>query len=327
MMIEVQHLTKQYGTHKAVDDLSFTAEPGRIYGFLGPNGAGKSTTMNIMTGYLAATDGSVLLDGMDIQKEPEKAKRKIGYLPEVPPVYMDMTVLEYLRFAAELKGIRGKERENAVRNVLDAAGILDVPGRLIRNLSKGYRQRVGLAQALVGNPGILILDEPTSGLDPEQQKEMFDYLKTLRKDHTIILSSHILSDVSAVADVVWILNEGKLVASDKPESLQSRMTTSQRVTLHVRGSRKELEAAFRSLPKVTGISAEERGEELIFTITSDSGEDICPAVSRAAVYAGAAVLGMNREEKSMEDVFLSLTGRGTSAVKKTDSGREERPMT
>lgn len=328
MMIEVQHLTKQYGTHKAVDDLSFTAEPGRIYGFLGPNGAGKSTTMNIMTGYLAATDGSVLLDGMDIQKEPEKAKRKIGYLPEVPPVYMDMTVLEYLRFAAELKGIRGKERENAVRNVLDAAGILDVPGRLIRNLSKGYRQRVGLAQALVGNPGILILDEPTSGLDPEQQKEMFDYLKTLRKDHTIILSSHILSDVSAVADVVWILNEGKLVASDKPESLQSRMTTSQRVTLHVRGSRKELEAAFRSLPKVTGISAEERGEELIFTITSDSGEDICPAVSRAAVYAGAAVLGMNREEKSLEDVFLSLTGRGTSAVKKTDSGREEeRPMT
>ncbi len=325
-MIEVQHLTKRYGTHKAVDDLSFTAEPGRIYGFLGPNGAGKSTTMNIMTGYLAATDGSVLMDGIDIQKEPEKAKRKIGYLPEVPPVYTDMTVLEYLRFAADLKGVRREEREDAVRNVLDATGILDVPGRLIRNLSKGYRQRVGLAQALIGNPDIQILDEPTSGLDPEQQKEMFDYLKTLRKDHTIILSSHILSDVSAVADVVWILNEGKLVASDKPENLQSRMTTSQRVTLRVKGSRKELEAALRAVPKVTGVSAEEKGEELIFTITSDSGDDICPAVSRAAVYAGAAVLGMNREEKSLEDVFLSLTGRGTPDMKKSSSeNADEKP--
>ena len=311
-MIEVQHLTKKYGSHKAVDDLSFTAEPGRIYGFLGPNGAGKSTTMNIMTGYLAATDGSVLMDGIDVQKEPEKAKRKIGYLPEVPPVYTDMTVLEYLRFAAELKGIRKKEREEAVRDVLDAAGILDVPGRLIRNLSKGYRQRVGLAQALVGNPEILILDEPTSGLDPEQQKEVFDYLKTLRKEHTIILSSHILSDVSAVADVVWILNQGRLVASDQPENLQSRMTTSQKVTLRVKGSRKELESALCAIPRVTGVSVREKGEELIFTITSDSGDDICPSVSRAAVYAGAAVLGMNREEKSLEDVFLSLTGRGTS---------------
>ena len=319
-MIEVQHLTKKYGTHKAVDDLSFTAEPGQIYGFLGPNGAGKSTTMNIMTGYLAATDGTVLMDGIDIQREPEKAKRKIGYLPEVPPVYTDMTVLEYLRFAAELKGIRKEEREDAVRSVLDAAGILDVAGRLIRNLSKGYRQRVGLAQALVGNPDILILDEPTSGLDPEQQREMFDYLKTLRKDHTIILSSHILPDVSAVADVVWILNEGRLVASDKPENLQARMTTSQRVTLHAKGSRKELEAALRAIPKVSGVSVLEKGEELVFTITSDSGDDICPAVSRAAVYAGAAVLGMNREEKSLEDVFLSLTGREAADVGRTSSG-------
>ncbi len=307
-MIEVQHLTKRYGAHTAVDDLSFTAAPGQIYGFLGPNGAGKSTTMNIMTGYLAATSGTVLIDGMDIQKEPEAAKQKIGYLPEVPPVYTDMTVAEYLRFAAELKRIPAGKRADAVSSVLDAADILDVQGRLIRNLSKGYRQRVGLAQALIGDPEILILDEPTAGLDPEQQKDMFDYIRSLKENHTIILSSHILSDVSVVADYVWILSSGKLAASDTPANLQAHMTTSQQVVLRVTGDKDALEKALRAIPKVKEVSLQEEGELLIFTVTSEEKEDIRPAVSRAAVYAGGAVLGMNLQEKSLEDVFLSLTG-------------------
>ena len=307
-MIEVQHLTKRYGSHTAVDDLSFTAEPGKIYGFLGPNGAGKSTTMNMMTGYLAPSEGTILYDGTDIQKEPEKAKKKIGYLPETAPVYTDMTVREYLHFAAELKRIRRQEREEAVRNALDAAGLLEVPDRLIRNLSKGYRQRVGLSQALLGNPDILILDEPASGLDPEQQKEMFDSLRTLRKDHTIILSSHI----RATADVIWILKEGKLAASDTPENLQAKMTTRQQVTLRVQGDRAELEKAIRAIPEVSEVQTAEDQGVLRFAITSDAAEDIRPMVSRAAVYAGGAILDMNREEKSLEDVFLSLTGKEKS---------------
>lgn len=268
--------------------------------------------MNMMTGYLAPSEGTILYDGTDIQKEPEKAKKKIGYLPETAPVYTDMTVREYLHFAAELKRIRRQEREEAVRNALDAAGLLEVPDRLIRNLSKGYRQRVGLSQALLGNPDILILDEPASGLDPEQQKEMFDSLRTLRKDHTIILSSHILSDIRATADVIWILKEGKLAASDTPENLQAKMTTRQQVTLRVQGDRAELEKAIRAIPEVSEVQTAEDQGVLRFAITSDAAEDIRPMVSRAAVYAGGAILDMNREEKSLEDVFLSLTGKEKS---------------
>lgn len=268
--------------------------------------------MNMMTGYLAPSEGTILYDGMDIQKEPEKAKKKIGYLPETAPVYMDMTVREYLYFAAELKRIRRQEREEAVRNALDAAGLWEVPDRLIRNLSKGYRQRVGLSQALLGNPDILILDEPASGLDPEQQKEMFDSLRALRKDHTIILSSHILSDIRATADVIWILKEGKLAASDTPENLQAKMTTRQQVTLRVQGDRAELEKAIRAIPEVSEVQAAQEQGVLRFAITSDAAEDIRPMVSRAAVYAGGAILDMNREEKSLEDVFLSLTGKEKS---------------
>ena len=310
-MIEVQHLTKRYGTHTAVSDLSFRAEPGRIYGFLGPNGAGKSTTMNMMTGYLAPTDGVVLIDELDLQKEAEEAKCKIGYLPEVPPVYSDMTVREYLFFAAELKGIAAIDRSDAVANVMDAADVLDVEGRLIRNLSKGYRQRVGLAQALIGNPENLILDEPTAGLDPEQQREMFDYIRSMKKDHTIIISSHILSDISAVADYVWIINDGRLVASDTPENLQSRMTTSQQIQLHVEGDEEGLTKALESIEGVGKVTVQQQSDgSLLYSIESERKEDIRPAISRAAVYAGGAVLSMTREEKSLEDVFLALTGEG-----------------
>ena len=336
-MIEVQHLTKRYGTHTAVSDLSFSAEPGRIYGFLGPNGAGKTTTMNIMTGYLAASSGTVLIDGRDIQKEPEEAKRQIGYLPEVPPVYSDMTVYEYLKFAAELKKVPKAQREDAIEAAMQASEVLDVENRLIRNLSKGYRQRVGLAQALVGNPAVLILDEPTAGLDPEQQREMFDYIRSFKKDHTIILSSHILSDISAIADYVWIINEGKLVASDTPENLQAHLQSEQEVVLRVQGSREGIQKALEGLSRVSKVDCmEEADGTLCFTITSSSKNDIRPEVSRAAVYAGAAVLSMTRAEKSLEDVFFQLTGEAAAkaaahsefiaepAAKKSRKGRGEK---
>ena len=319
-MIEVQHLTKRYGNHTAVSDLSFTAEPGRIYGFLGPNGAGKTTTMNIMTGYLAPSSGTVLIGGKDIQKEPEEAKKQIGYLPEVPPVYTDMTVYEYLKFAAELKKVPKKERMDAIEAAMQASEVLEVEDRLIRNLSKGYRQRVGLAQALVGNPSVLILDEPTAGLDPEQQREMFDYIRSFKKDHTIILSSHILSDISAIADYVWIINQGKLVASDTPEHLQSHLQSEQEVVLRAQGSRDGILRALTGISRVSKVEcAEETDGTLRFTIISDSEEDIRPAVSRAAVYAGAAILGMSRAEKSLEDVFFQLTGEAAAKA----AGRSE----
>ena len=222
-MIEVTNLTKKYGNHLAVENLSFKVEKGQIYGFLGPNGAGKSTTMNIMTGYLAATSGTVLINGHDIQKEPEEAKKCIGYLPELPPVYVDMTVKEYLQFVAELKKVPVKERKAQISKVMEMTAITDMEKRLIKNLSKGYRQRVGLAQAILGFPEVIILDEPMVGLDPKQIIEIRDLIRELGKNHTVILSSHILSEVSAVCDHIMIIAHGKLVASDSPEGLQELM--------------------------------------------------------------------------------------------------------
>ena len=219
-MIEVTNLTKKYGDHIAVDHLSFRVEKGQIYGFLGPNGAGKSTTMNIITGYLAATEGTVTIDGKDVQKDPEEAKCAIGYLPELPPLYVDMTVREYLDFVAELKKVPKKERKQQIDEVMEMTQITDMQQRLIRNLSKGYRQRVGLAQAILGYPEVIILDEPTVGLDPKQIIEIRDLIRKLGENHTVILSSHTLSEVSAVCDHIMIIAHGKLVASDSPENLQ-----------------------------------------------------------------------------------------------------------
>lgn len=214
-MIEVQNLVKMYGKHMAVDHLNFTIEKGKIYGFLGPNGAGKSTTMNIMTGYLGATEGKVLINGHDILKEPEEAKKSIGYLPEIPPLYMEMTVLEYLQFAAELKKIPKKDQEGQIRSVIGMTKLGDVKDRLIQNLSKGYKQRVGLAQAILGFPEIIILDEPTVGLDPKQIIEIRELIRRLAKNHTVILSSHILAEVREICDYIMIISNGKLVASEE----------------------------------------------------------------------------------------------------------------
>ena len=246
-MIEISHLVKKYGGHYAVKDLDVTIQDGRIYGFLGPNGAGKSTTMNIITGYLAPTSGEVKIDGYDIMKEPEAAKKRIGYLPEVPPLYPDMTVGEYLRFAAQLKKIPSGQRAKEVQRCMELAQLSEVKNRLIANLSKGYKQRVGLAQAVLGNPGIIILDEPTVGLDPKQMIEIRQLICSLGEKHTVILSSHILSEVSAVCDEILIISQGKLVASDTPEGLAEKQKGASILKLSAKGRKEDLENVLQNV--------------------------------------------------------------------------------
>lgn len=255
-MIEVKNLTKRYDGHLAVDHLSFTLEKGRIYGFLGPNGAGKSTTMNMLTGYLAPSEGTININGFDILEEPEEARKCMGYLPELPPLYMDMTVMEYLKFAAGLKKIPKAKRTEAIEQALEVSGTMDVKERLIRNLSKGYRQRVGLAQAVLGFPDIIILDEPTVGLDPIQMIEMRDTIRNLAKGHTVLLSSHILSEVSAICDHILIISHGKLIASDTPEGLAAMMEGGTTLKLTVKGTQQQLEQALASLSGADRISIE-----------------------------------------------------------------------
>lgn len=253
-MIEVKNLVKKYGDHLAVDGLNFTIEPGRIYGFLGPNGAGKSTTMNMITGYIASTEGDVIINGHNILEEPEEAKKCIGYLPEQPPLYFDMTVLEYLKFAAELKKIPKQDREKMLEEVMDLVKISDVKDRLIKNLSKGYRQRVGLAQAVLGYPEVIILDEPTVGLDPKQIIEIRDLIKNLGDKHTVILSSHILSEVSAICDYVLIISHGKLVASDTTENLEKMTMGSNELNLTVKTTQDKLKNILSSISGIEEIS-------------------------------------------------------------------------
>lgn len=252
-MIEVKDLVKRYSKNTAVDHLNFHVQKGQIYGFLGPNGAGKSTTMNMMTGYLAPTEGHILINGYDVAEEPMEARKCIGYLPEIPPLYPDMTVLEYLRFAAELKQVPKNERSTEIERVMDETRIKDMENRLIRHLSKGYKQRVGLAQALLGDPEVLILDEPMVGLDPKQIIEIRELIRGLGKKHTVILSSHILSEISSICDHVLIISNGKLVASDTPENLGSYMKHTDAMELQVRGSKEACEQAIELLKQVKGL--------------------------------------------------------------------------
>lgn len=252
-MIEVKDLVKRYSKNTAVDHLNFHVQKGQIYGFLGPNGAGKSTTMNMMTGYLAPTEGQILINGYDVAEEPMEARKCIGYLPEIPPLYPDMTVLEYLRFAAELKQVPKNERSTEIERVMDETRIKDMENRLIRHLSKGYKQRVGLAQALLGDPEVLILDEPMVGLDPKQIIEIRELIRGLGKKHTVILSSHILSEISSICDHVLIISNGKLVASDTPENLGSYMKHTDAMELQVRGSKEACEQAIELLKQVKGL--------------------------------------------------------------------------
>lgn len=305
-MIEINNLVKKYGDHVAVDDLSLTVEQGKIYGFLGPNGAGKSTTMNIITGYLEATSGEVKVNGHDIFKEPEKAKSCIGYLPEIPPLYTDMTVREYLDFAAELKKLEKKKREAYVTEAMETTGITEVSERMIRNLSKGYRQRVGLAQAVLGYPEIIILDEPTVGLDPKQIIEIRDLIKELGKKHTVILSSHILTEISAVCDHVFIISKGKLVASDTTENLLSMMSGEQEIELVVRRDAERAKELLLSVEQIDRVEAEE--DKLM--IYAQKGVDVREEVFRRMADSGIPVLEMHTVTRSLEDVFLEITQEG-----------------
>lgn len=268
-MIEISHLTKKYGANVAVNDLNLTLESGNIYGFLGPNGAGKSTTMNIITGYIGASSGEVRINGFDINKNPEEAKKCIGYLPEIPPVYGDMKVLEYLQFVAELKKIDKHSRNADIKQVMDLTKLHDVKDRLIKNLSKGYRQRVGLAQALIGMPEIIILDEPTVGLDPKQIIEIRDLIRSLKDKHTVILSSHILQEISAVCDHVFIISKGNLVASDSMEHLESRMSGAQQLEVTVSGARSDVE----QMKEIPGVKSCEITREISEEVTESDNDE------------------------------------------------------
>ncbi|MCC2252883.1 ABC transporter ATP-binding protein [Ruminococcus sp. CLA-AA-H200] len=311
-MIEVRNLVKKYGNHLAVDHLDFTIEAGRIYGFLGPNGAGKSTTMNIMTGYLGATEGQVLIDGHDILKEPEEAKKHIGYLPEQPPLYMDMTVREYLRFAAELKGIPKKKREDEITEVEKMVRVRDVENRLIKNLSKGYRQRVGLAQAVLGFPETIILDEPTVGLDPKQIIEIRELIRKLAKKHTVILSSHILAEVREVCDYILIISRGKLVASDTPENLEKMLGENSTVELETRAVPSEIRLLLKNVPGIEMMEIKAGGNGISnVMIRQKKDEDVRERVFRAFASADVPLLTLKTAGTSLEDVFMELTQKET----------------
>ena len=308
-MIEVRNLVKKYGNHVAVDHLNFTVEKGKIYGFLGPNGAGKSTTMNMITGYIASTEGDILIDGHNILEEPEEAKKRIGYLPEIPPLYQDMTVREYLEFVAELKSIPREKKKSNIEEVMSTTKIEDVKNRLIKNLSKGYKQRVGLAQALLGYPEIIILDEPTVGLDPKQIIEIRDLIKGLGRKHTVILSSHILSEVSAVCDHVLIIDKGRLVASDSPENLSKLMAGDNSLELTIKGREEDIRKAFDMVENIQEVIYHDSLVKGACDVTVKvSGEqDIRENIFFALAEMKCPILKMQSGNMSLEEVFLKLT--------------------
>ena len=316
-MIEVKHLTKKYGTHLAVDDLSFTIEKGRIYGFLGPNGAGKSTTMNIMTGYIGASSGEVIINGHNILEEPEKAKKCIGYLPEIPPLYLDMTVSEYLYFAAELKKIPKADRNAQVIKVMELIKLVDMKDRLIKNLSKGYRQRTGLAAAILDFPDIIILDEPTVGLDPKQIIEIRELIRKLAKKHTVILSSHILAEVREVCDYIMIISGGKLVASDTTENLENMMSGKGQIEVEAKASRDEMDHIIRRTGKIKEVKYRTSASGITTAqITAKGGEDIREELFLAFSHADVPMLTLNQSKTTLEEIFLELTqGSGNRMIK------------
>ncbi|MDE6148705.1 MAG: ABC transporter ATP-binding protein [Ruminococcus sp.] len=307
-MIEVQNLSKHYGDKKAVDNISFKAEDGEILGFLGPNGAGKSTTMNILTGYISCTEGKALIDGIDILENPIKAKSKIGYLPEQPPLYLDMTVKEYLNFVYDLKKCK-LPKNSHLKDICNLVKIDHVYNRIIKNLSKGYKQRVGLAQALVGNPNVLILDEPTVGLDPNQIIEIRSLIKKLGKNHTVILSSHILSEVQAVCDKIVVINEGKIVADDTEDNLSKALDNEHRILARIDGNKDKVIECIKAIKDVESCSADAMREENVweYRIEAKQGADIRRKLFTAMAENGFYILELKSSELSLEDIFLKLT--------------------
>ena len=307
-MIKVSNLSKKYGDHYAVKNLSFEIEKGKVYGFLGPNGAGKSTTMNIMTGYIAASAGDVEIDGHDILKEAEEAKKCIGYLPEMPPLYQDMTVKEYLDFVAELKKVAKAERKKQVEEVMKKTFITDMQGRLIKNLSKGYKQRVGLAQAMIGNPDVIILDEPTVGLDPKQIIEIRELIRELKKEHTVILSSHILSEVAEVCDEIMIIAKGRLVASGSADNLLKELGSSNTIELTAKGSKKEVSEIIKSIDGVKSCTVDNAAGGCVECFISyDDNKEIRDDLCKKLVSKNIYIYRLLNNSKSLEDIFLELT--------------------
>lgn len=323
-MIEVKNLVKKYGNHTAVDHLNFTIEEGHVYGFLGPNGAGKSTTMNIMTGYLGATEGEVLINGHDILKEPEEAKKQIGYLPELPPLYMEMTVHEYLEFVAELKGIAKNKREESINEVEKMVKIWEVENRLIRNLSKGYRQRVGLAQAVLGFPKIIILDEPSVGLDPKQIIEIRELIRQLAKKHTVILSSHILAEVREVCDYILIISKGKLVASDTPENLERNLGDSDLIEIETKASPDEVRRILETVDGIRSISTKHLENGITWAqVQEKKNTDIREKVFQAFAQNHQPLLKLNPLQVSLEDVFMELTQSDRAAEEYAEKAKKK----
>ena len=308
-MIEIKNLVKKYGDKLAVDHISFRVKQGEILGLLGPNGAGKSTTMNILTGYLSATDGEVKIGGYDILENPIEAKKKIGYLPELPPLYMDMTVTEYLNFVYELKKADPKQQKKDLATIMETVKITDVKDRVISNLSKGYKQRVGLAQAMVGNPEVLILDEPTVGLDPQQIIEIRDVIRKLGKSHTVILSSHILQEVQAVCERVVIINKGKVAAIDTPNNLAKTLSNDNKFSLRVAGDEREvldLLSLISGVKYVKSLGRKEKGS-MDFIIESEPNVDVRPLIFTALAQANMPILSLQAVDLSLEDIFLEVT--------------------
>lgn len=318
-MIEVSGLTKYYGNKKAVEDLSFTISSGEVVGFLGPNGAGKSTTMNILTGYLSATSGSAKIDGMDILDDPIEAKRHIGYMPEQPPLYFDMTVEEYLNFAAELKGVKSSSKRKHIAEICESVSITHVKGRLIKNLSKGYKQRVGLAMALIGDPDTLILDEPTVGLDPIQIIEIRNVIKELGRHRTVVLSSHILSEVQAICERVLVINNGTIVANDTPEKLSANISGEHKLSVQVAGPQASVMSVLRSVDGMTSVTLRRDNEDgtATFVIESDPNVDIRKPMFYALAKAGYPILSLQPLDMSLEDIFLRLTLDESGAARGT----------
>ena len=329
-MIKIEHLVKNYGANCAVDDISFEVNDGEIVGFLGPNGAGKSTTMNILTGYLSSTAGKATISGIDILSDPLGAKKLIGYLPEQPPLYLDMTVKEYLNFNYDLKGCK-LDREKHLAEICDVVKIKDVYGRVIRNLSKGYRQRVGIAQALIGNPKVIIFDEPTVGLDPKQIIEIRNLIRNLGREHTVILSTHILQEVQAVCDRIIIINKGKIVADERTENISRVVENNRRFNAKICGPQREILAMLRAKPGIVyaEVLAERDGDAYTYTIESDYGVDIRKNLFFTLAEKGWALIGLEALGMSLEDIFISVVDKTdtSKAVREADKRRSTKQKT
>lgn len=317
-MIQVENVTKKYGHHKALNSINFTVKEGEILGFLGPNGAGKSTTMNIITGYLSAEEGSVKIDGIDILVNPEEAKKRIGYLPEIPPLYMDMTVEEYLKFVFQIKKVPATEVGPSLERILNLVRISDVRKRLIKNLSKGYKQRVGLAQAIVGDPDVLILDEPTVGLDPKQIIEIRNLIKKIGENRTIILSSHILPEISAMCDRVLIINKGEIVATGTPDELSKKLSQSNKLMLRVKGPKQAIYTALREMPEVENVVEQGvREEDTVDIFVEAKGDtDIRERVFQTLSHANYPIFMMKGVDLTLEEIFLQVTNSAQNKEEK-----------